>query len=288
MSRDKNESNPAAQMKPYQFAILRYVHDVSTHEFVNIGVVTWTPKTNKFAFKVNEHYRRLSKFFPGFDGGNYHALVRNLIGCFESVAIGLENHELFESEPKTIHELLPRILPFDNSCFQWSQVMSGISEDPEKRLEQLFGDFVGRNDPELPRERQDEGSIWRRVFERTSYHGLASKIERDVRIATARYFWDFKMGWKNGIPQVLEPVSLDLTDSDRIKEKSNSWVGRLQTLGKSNAFKMTAVVSAPRDLALLSAFEDSCAILGDSPSIRRVISEKELDDFLIEVKAEIK
>lgn len=287
MSRNKNEPNEVTKVDSYQFAVLRYVHDVSTQEFVNIGLVLWTPHTGKLSFEVSKHYGRLSKFFQNFDGDGYRQLVGNLTGCIKSVSAGLDNHELFVAPPRTIEDLLPKLLPYDDSCFQWSHVMSGITEDPERRFNQLFHDFVLRNEPESPRELRDEGTIWRYVFERISSLGLATRVQRNVPIITPRYSYEFKMGWMNGRQQVLEPVSFDLSDSENIKEKANRWVGRLHTLSKNNDFRMTAVITGPRNPLMGKAFEDGCGILQDSPCIRKLVPESEVDDFINEVRPEI-
>ena len=61
-------------MSKYQYVILRYVHNVSTEEFVNIGVVMWLPEERRLLHSISEKYSRLSCFFLRLQ-------VRNSDGC---------------------------------------------------------------------------------------------------------------------------------------------------------------------------------------------------------------
>jgi hypothetical protein len=52
----------------YTFTVLRYVHDITTCEFVNVGVVLHAPKAKFLRAKMRETYDRISRFFPGAHG----------------------------------------------------------------------------------------------------------------------------------------------------------------------------------------------------------------------------
>ena len=52
---------------PYTYTILRYVHDTSTGEFANVGVVLSSPEAHYANAILRPTYGRLSKMFPGFD-----------------------------------------------------------------------------------------------------------------------------------------------------------------------------------------------------------------------------
>lgn len=132
---------------PYQFAIVRYVHNLLAGEFVNIGVVMWQPITKFVDYKLNVSHRRMAEFWSGFDIPGYWELFR-----------ALEQHLFYTSqsdlgaaaEPThALRLLLPDVskclLSEDASCFQLSPIMSGISPNPDKRLSELFKDLVLRH-----------------------------------------------------------------------------------------------------------------------------------------------
>ncbi len=57
---------------PYTYSVLRYVHDISRGEFVNVGVVL-TSSPIRFAGAIlRADSKRVSKVFPGVDGVHFH------------------------------------------------------------------------------------------------------------------------------------------------------------------------------------------------------------------------
>lgn len=65
-------------MRQYQYLILRYVHNYSTEEFVNIGILMWLPEERRFLHEISEKYSLLSSFFINFDGPGYRKMIRHI------------------------------------------------------------------------------------------------------------------------------------------------------------------------------------------------------------------
>ena len=103
----------------------------------------------------------------------------------------------------------------------------------------------------------------------------------------ANYDYSFKMGWNNGMLQVLEPISLDLRRPSEIVDRANTWSGRLFTLSKNNTFGFTAVLAPPKRHSEMKAFSQGFAILKDARSIRRVITEDEVNDYMSEIEEDL-
>ena len=49
----------------YTYSVLRYVHDVTSGEFVNVGVALYAPKARYLGALCRTTYSRLNKVFPG-------------------------------------------------------------------------------------------------------------------------------------------------------------------------------------------------------------------------------
>ena len=269
-------------MISYHFAILRYVHDVSTEEFANIGVVMWIPEHSKLMFDVSERFRRISSFFKNIDGPNYRQMVRDLKWASREVATDY----MFKDAPNHPFEIFHEIVQEDPSCFQWSRLMSGISRDAETRFEELFEEFVTSHESPTTHKRRSDGEIWAYVRQELKKHHLAESVKYRVKMEAQSYHYSFKMGWNNGIPQVLEPVSFALKDSTRIVDKANTWYGRLFNLSKSNNFGFTAVVAPPKN-GKMKAYNDGLAILNSAESIRAIITEDEVNDYMSEIKSDL-
>ena len=274
-------------MTTYHFRVLRYVHDVSTEEFVNIGVVMWIPEHSTLMFRVNEQSRRLSGFFNDFDSKSYRLMIRNLQSSFNKVALDLPTLRLFKAKPENTSEIFYELVREDASCFQWSSIMSGISTVPEQRLDQLFEEFVVVRKSHEPVQRRNKKMIWNTVRKALKAHYIDKLVQYHVTMKAASFDWPFKMGWDNGIPQVLEPISLTLPDPVDIIDKANAWGGRLSILSKDNTFKCTAVISPADEYVNMAAYNQSYAILKNARSMRKVITEDEVNDYMPEIKQDL-
>lgn len=277
-------------MKPYQFAVLRYVHNASSGEFVNVGVVLWCAPSALFAFELNERYGRLSSFFKGaFDGVAYRAMLRRLKTKLGRLAGQHDGQPGLEHvNDKDLDELLDWVLPEDDSCFQWSAVMGGIAADPRARLRQLFAELVERHEAPGPRQRRDETEIWTEVERALRERGLLGRVETQVEIGVADYSYKFKLGWMNGVRQVLEPISLDFLGRGDVLEKANTWCGRLLNLSKSEEqFQFTGVVSKPEREDLIGAFNQATRLLREAPRVRAILQESEVAAFLPDIEHDL-
>src|SRR5689334_10909482 len=65
-------------MSPYEFALLRYVHDLSAQEFANVGVILFDSQSRRLHMRVSERYGRISEFFRGVNGNAYRAMIRQV------------------------------------------------------------------------------------------------------------------------------------------------------------------------------------------------------------------
>ena len=277
-------------MTPYQFAIIRYLHNANSGEFVNIGLVMWLPREKRTLFSINERYSRLSQFFSPFDGSGYRQLVRQLSHRLKWVSKDIEERGSTTEAEKPIldiGDLLPLLLPEDNSCFQWSSAMAGIASDPELRLKQLTAEMIERHEPKGPRTRRDEADIWGGLEQRLQTRGLTGKLQRDVELSGANYSYKFKRGWKNGAIQVLEPISLDYLYPWDVIDKATTWSGRLFNLSKSTKFEMSGVLARPQGEELTKAYNQAVAILKDTPQVRALITEDEFDDFMNKIEHDL-
>lgn len=147
-------------MKSYQFTLLRYNHNWSAGELVNIGIVMWIPADRRLLHMVNQRYGRLSSFYPGFDGAGYRQMVRRLVQRLTEVSTELVDPQLLLGESPSVDLLtiLQRTLPEDASCLQWGHIMGGIAKDPVDRLEQLRREFVERHESRAPLDEETHAS----------------------------------------------------------------------------------------------------------------------------------
>jgi hypothetical protein len=268
-------------MTQYQYLILRYVHNASTEEFVNIGILMWLPEQGRLLHDISEKYTRLSNFFEGFDGANYRNMIRHL----KAKLRGAE--EQTYDRIQSVDQLVDAIFPRDPSCFQWSSAMGGVTPDPEQRLRKIFDRIVDRHVGRHERTRRDEKDIYQNLIARLQQRHLVDRLERDVPVKGEHFDYTFKLGWQNGKPQYLEPISFDYTKGGELIEKAYAWSGRLSDLSKGRDFSLTSVVAPPQQENLRRHYQEALKILKESPTVRKVIEENEIEKFMPEIEHDL-
>ena len=268
------------------------MHDVTLGEQLNIGIIFWAPDGKTLRCQINDKYGRLSKVYPGFDGTGYRSVTKHLRDRINAAATSLANPQriiVFQDStdvaPTTLASILNDVLREDASCLQHSRVRGGVTEDIEAAFERLVQEYLIGFDP-THRERRDEDEVWETVQSEILKLGeQRSQLRENVRLEGPHYDYAFKLGWQNGVPQVLEPISFDLTRQRAIVDKATTWSGRLANL--QGDFQMSAVIARPRHAALKTAFEDAIAILEDAPHVRAVVAEESFEDFVPEIERDL-
>ena len=70
--------------KQYQFAVLRYVHDTVTGEFINVGLCVFSKEGAFGGIKCRHTYKRITSVFPNVNGERLKSLLRHIESIFES------------------------------------------------------------------------------------------------------------------------------------------------------------------------------------------------------------
>jgi hypothetical protein len=245
----------------YTFSVLRYVHDVVSGEFANVGIALYAPEARFLGASCATTYGRLSSFFGGVDGPHIKRLLGHVQRGIEDLADRLHSELSLAPNSPDISGWIVRVLPPDDSSLQFGPAAGGLTSDPEVTLDDLYERFVeryARTAKHVTRSDEDILKVFRQpLAERNILAHLRPK-----RIAGTDYEHEFPWAWKNGIWHASEAVSFDLADSGDIVEKANRWLGRAVNLRESQEdFKLHLLLGAPRDEKLLSAFTRAKNIL---------------------------
>jgi hypothetical protein len=101
----------------FTYTILRYVHDIATGEFVNMGVALYAPEAKFVSAICTPRYGRLSKMFLDVNGDHLRSQVRFIQARFEEYGSKISS-ELGLERPKSIMEVATGVLPRDDSSLQ--------------------------------------------------------------------------------------------------------------------------------------------------------------------------
>jgi hypothetical protein len=126
---------------PFQYAVIRVVPRVEREEFLNVGVIMFCRTRRFLDLKTDyrpEDLRVLAPAMPSDGITEYlDAMARVARGDAEAGPLG----ELSQSER------FGWLTAPSSTVVQTSPVHSGVSDDPRRTLEKLFGDLVQRSQP---------------------------------------------------------------------------------------------------------------------------------------------
>ncbi|HEY0722177.1 MAG TPA: DUF3037 domain-containing protein [Gammaproteobacteria bacterium] len=267
-----------SNMIPYTYTILRYVHDITTGEFVNVGVAIYAPQARYASALCRPTYGRLNKVFPGINADYFKSLMRHIQARFEEMGEQISSQLALE-RIESVEDLAHKILPSDDSSLQWSTAGAGKTTNPAETLERLFERMVMRYEDRSVRERRTEDDVWRHFKRDLEARQLLQYFEPS-KIAVRDDEIDFQYTWKNGVLHCLEPVSFDLSSPESIRDKAHRWLGRITSVANAQEkFRMYFLVGRPQEEELISAYESAISILGKIPVDKVIYSEQQADEL---------
>ena len=125
----------------YSYAVLRYVHDVATSEFVNVGVAVHCEENDFFKVKLSHSTSRVSKLFPNLDIKSFRNVFKIIDTKFTEISNDDGNLTQFKSN-NNLEAILSSVTPKDDSALVWSNVSFGLTVNLQKTLDDLFARYV--------------------------------------------------------------------------------------------------------------------------------------------------
>ena len=191
---------------PYSYLLIRYVHDMSGEQ-LNVGVVVYSRSANYLGAICRPTYARLARAFPGLRGNAFKSTTRYLQAAVERLAERVPQADVSQcSLGDAIMDLASRVLPRDDSSFQWSTPGSGVSTDLAKTLEELYERLITRYDSHEQPERRSDEDVWRDFKTGLETRHLLQHLRPKTFIVKDDEI-EFRHAWKNGAWHCLEPVS---------------------------------------------------------------------------------
>lgn len=272
---------------PYTYTVLRYVHDVLSGEFINVGVVLYAPDVKFCNARFSVKYSRLSKIFTDVDGDHFRRNIRFIQERLEEEGQRFLHEFQFEKPAGSVKDFSAKVLPIDDTSLQFSPEGFGVTDNLQNTLDQLFSRFVEKYQEKVERHSRTDDDVWK-IFKKTFEEKNIIKHLKPHRIIGNNYEYEFRHCWKNEKWQAQQPVSFDLLDSDDIVDKANTWVGRITSLTDGGeSFKLFVLLGEPQDKKLVSIFSKAQNILHKMPCEHDFIKEQEAEYFAEHLKKEI-
>jgi hypothetical protein len=221
------------------------------------------------------------------NGEHFRRITRYIQDRLDEIGEKLPKELPFEQLPTSVQGFATRILPIDDSSLQFSPEGVGITDDPQRTLDQLYLRYVEKYQEKQESHRRTEEDIWR-TFKKPLEQKKVLEHLKPHTIASKDYQYEFKHCWKNKIWHANQPISFDLMDTDEILEKVTRWVGRIMSLTDSDEkFKMNVLLGNPQDESFKPAFVKAQNLLHKMPCKHEFIQEDEAEAFAEHLKKEI-
>lgn len=272
----------------FSYVILRYVHDVVSGEFANVGVVVVAPKIRFASALCTQRYQRISQFFPGASGKHVRVVSSYIQERIAEISDKIAGRNLIVF-PGNAGEFAEQVLPKDDSSFQISELWGGIAEagSMEQTVEELFNRFVEKYERVQNRKARTDDDVWR-PFKRALDSKRLSAHLKPYLLKAPHCEFEFKRAFRNGRLHVCQAISFDLVSEDEISEKALLWYGRMQQLRESTEqFKGYFLLGQPSEASLGPAFRNAQEILREVNTEKEVYTEETVDDFAAQVGKEL-
>ena len=270
--------------KAYSYSVLRYVHDVTTGEFVNVGLALHCADMHYANATCRTSSKRLTPLFPSLDGGFFRSLMRKVQNRFETIHDEVRHQLAFRSYA-SVMELAHSVIPQDDSTLQWGPMGSGLTSDPDATLEQLFERFVMKHEEIGTVHRRNDEQVWKN-FSRELEQQQVLKHFQPKTFTTPDDEIKFDRAWKNGVWHCLAPVSFDLASPESIRDKAHKWLGQIASVGSAD-LKLYFLVGEPSQADLYPVYQSALNILKKASDSTEVITEKEAAELSHRLAAQV-
>jgi hypothetical protein len=275
----------------YTYTTLRYVHDVTTGEFVNVGIAMFAPDFGYASAKCRKTITRVKNTFPSLNAEAFKASMKYVEAKFKEVQDEinqLNGQLLLTGNCKTALEIALNAIGKDDSSLQWSPMGSGSTSNPELSLQRLYKRMVASNDEITSPSHKQDGDVWRKFSSALQNRKLLDHFKPKT-ISVMDDEIKFDHAWKNGVWHCLAPVSFDLSSPASIKDKAHKWLGQLSSVSDTqDKFKVYFLVGEPSQSDLSDAALSAVNILKKSHMTGVVYTEDETEQLAELIEQEVK
>lgn len=257
---------------PYTYSLLRYYHDITSGEFVCVGVAVYCLVNRTVHFKIRPSLGRFGDILDDDRAANFRSLLKYIQVRANSVAsesCGLNLQTQFNSIDDALREIFPR----DDSALQWGDVKSGLSSDIHQTVERLYERYCAKYDRRRQHSGKSDNDAWRAFRTKLADRNMLEFFD-EKKIEGKSDEVKFPFAWKNGLWHCIEPISLDLAKAEQLRAKVHKCAGEIVGIRDAiENFAVYFIVSRPQHSNLDEAFQKAIGVLKNIPHQVEVYEE---------------
>jgi hypothetical protein len=263
------------------FNLLKYVHSAFLGEEVNVGILLYFPEQRQLAFQYSHSFRRLRSLYPTF---SERQLRDYLSSFYQRVAQANKQSESISSVAQYTTFITQCLVARDATVLQFGPLRQAVahSEKPSEVAAHYYELFF----PEATQVRKKHDDTFLKQQFRTLLRGhdpaVLPLLQKDRIIKTPEVEIKFDFAWQNGALNLVKPLSFDLLDRADINRKSvhcYGWLNLLTDKARTHNYQFDLLVAKPADRRLFAEYDQALKILEESTAPKRVIAEKELEEY---------
>lgn len=262
----------------YTYCNLKYKHSPFLDESITIGVLVYFGASQRFIFKYSKNLSRIKNIYNNVPEKTIKECLKqidNLLVRYYSV-----DENIFPFNDTNLKEFLTStILPTGASVLQFSNFRTETLEHEEKLIEKILLSQYFIEDIKTTINPSKDPIVLDHLISDLNKAGFSqysksNRIQRNWEIPTKNGKFNFDFAWKNGVWNLVKPVSFDLTTPDRIISKARNNLGEFTDLYSeldSTEFKGNIVVGRPKSKFLYPSYDKAIKILEKSKA--RIVEE---------------
>lgn len=280
-------------MHSYSYCVLRYLHDPSVGESINVGVLVYAPDDHFVRFQSEHHTRALSGLFRGFSRDEFLLFLTRLEASVERFQNALLQSRggLFEMQdrPRDAAALAKWLIADNGLSFQFGAVRAGVTRDLLTVTGTVFERMVLAQRPlASERKRRDEASVWSTFQTAFHEHGI-SKALAPHTIETPAFELPFDHAFQNERWHAIKPLSFDYARMEDIRDTAMLWYSYGAALSESEDFaQLYLLLGAPENADYLPAYRRAKQWLSRMPGQPVLVEEDEAEAFAARLADEMR
>lgn len=275
----------------YSYNILRYMHDRTNGEVLNLGIVFYAPSTRDLYFHIERSAVRLADAFPGFDKDAHKQLTQQLAAKLNQVKLQLTSSGSVgtsENVPQSSRDIIAKYWPDLALSYFFDETQVGVTRDPLSAFEHLCQTVTnGPTSSHKSLSRSDD-EVWS-VFKKC-LNAQNSKIALKPDIAKSDLI-ELKVdhSYRNGKLNIIQPITFDFAKQESIQEKAVKWVGNTVALsGSQDIGKIYFLLGKPSNSAHIDAYNKAKQILEKVVIDHTTYEEDQAEKFAVDIDKDMK
>lgn len=274
----------------YTYCILKYKHSPFLDESVNIGVLIYFGSSKTFSFTYSKNLSRVKSIYnnvPERTIKEYLKRINDKLSRFH-----YDKGDLFPLNDTNLKEFLHlNILPIDAGVLQFSGFRTDILEFDEELYKNILLEQYFIEDIKAPSYKQPDAIIISNLFKELKNAGLEKVANKHRYVKNYPYkaetgTFNFDFAWKNGVWNLVKPISFDVKDPDYIIQKARHNLGELVDLEgqiDNKLYKCNIIIGKPKAKSHFKNYDKAREILDKVSKSVKIVDESNLKQYSQEV-----